>query len=80
MQQMARNVTLADIGFHCGGRYLLQDREAQFCAAFEGLLDVVGLQAMLLPPRSPNLNAHCERSSRSRPRCCRNGSGLEKDR
>lgn len=65
MGQMARNVTLADIGFLCGCRYLLHDRDAKFCAAFDGILEAVGIQAVTLPPRSPNLNAHLERWNRS---------------
>jgi len=65
MEQMARNVTLADIGFLGGCRYLLHDRDAKFCAAFDAILKSVGIQALRLPPRSPNLNAHCERWIRS---------------
>jgi hypothetical protein len=54
MQQMARNRTLADTGFLGGCRYLLHDRDAKFCAAFDGILESVGVQAVTLPPRSPN--------------------------
>ena len=42
MGQMARNVTLADIGFLSGCRYLLHDRDAKFCAAFDGILEAAG--------------------------------------
>ncbi len=56
-EQMARNVTLAEIGFLCGCQYLLHDRDAKFCACFDGVLESVGVKAVLLPPRSPNLNA-----------------------
>jgi len=65
MQQMARSVTLADIGFLDGCRYLLHDRDAKFCSAFDMILESVGIQVVNLPPRSPNLNAHCERWIRS---------------
>jgi transposase InsO family protein len=65
MQQMARNMTLAEIGFLGGCRYLLHDRDAKFCAAFDGILEAAGIQAVTLPPRSPNLNAHLERWNRS---------------
>jgi putative transposase len=61
MQQMARNMTFADTGFLGGCRYLLHDRDTKFCAAFDGILDSVGIQAVTLPPRSPHLNDHCER-------------------
>ena len=65
MQQMARNMTQADVGFLSGCRYLLHDRDTKFCAAFDGALRSVGIEPILLPPRSPNLNAHCERWIRS---------------
>jgi transposase InsO family protein len=65
MEQMARNVTLAEVGFLNGCRYLLHDRDTKFCAAFDGILEVVGIKAVKLPPRSPNLNANLERWHRS---------------
>jgi transposase InsO family protein len=43
----------------------LHDRDAKFCAAFDGILEAAGIQALTLPPRSPNLNAHLERWNRS---------------
>jgi hypothetical protein len=46
-------------------RYLLHDRDAKFCAAFDGTLEAVGIKAVTLRPRSPNLNAHLERWNRS---------------
>jgi putative transposase len=65
MEQMARNVTLADVGFLNGCRYLLHDRDTKFCAGFDGILEAVGIHAVKLPPQSPNLNAHLERWHRS---------------
>jgi len=65
MVQMGRNVTMVDTGFLSGCRYLLHDRDAKFCAAFDGILEAVGVKVVKLPPRSPNLNAHCERWIRS---------------
>ena len=65
MKQMGRNMTLADTGFLCGCRYLLHDRDTKFCAAFDGILQDVGIKPVTLPPQSPNLNAHCERWIRS---------------
>ena len=61
----ARNMSLADTGFLDGCRYLLHDRDAKFCAAFTGILEAVGIKAVKLPARSPNLNAHLERWHRS---------------
>ena len=65
MKQMARNMTLADTGFLCGCKYLLHDRDTKSCATFDGIIQAVGIKAVTLPPRSPNLNAHCERWIRS---------------
>jgi len=58
---MARNVIMVDAGFLNGCRYLLHDRDTKFCGAFDGILEVVGIKAVKLPPRSPNLNANPER-------------------
>ena len=44
MEQMARNVTMADVGFLSGSQYLLHDRDAKFCATFDALLEAVGLR------------------------------------
>jgi putative transposase len=65
MEQMARNLSFAEVGFLNGCRYLLHDRDAKFSAAFSGILEAVGIKSVKLPPRSPNLNAHCERWIRS---------------
>ena len=65
MEQMARNVTMADTGFLNGCRYLLRDRDGKFCATFDAILEAVRVKVVKLPARSPNLNAHCERWIRS---------------
>jgi len=65
MEQMARNLSMAEVGFLSGCRYLLHDRDAKFCAAFDSILTAVGIHTIKLPPRSPNLNAHLERWHRS---------------
>jgi hypothetical protein len=65
MAQMARNISLAGVGFLEGCRYLLHDRDAKFCEAFTGILEAVGIKSAKLPPRSPNLNANLERWHRS---------------
>ena len=38
MKQMARNLTMADIGFLDGSRYLLHDRDSKICASFEQII------------------------------------------
>src|SRR5256712_4521899 len=65
MQQCARQLTDPLDGFLLGKRYLIHDRETKFTPAFAGLLKENGVDPILLPPRSPNLNAHCERFIRS---------------
>src|SRR4029434_11200072 len=65
MQQCARQLTDPFEGFLLGKRYLIHDRDTKFTQAFDGLLKTSGVEPLLLPPRSPNLNAHCERFVRS---------------
>ena len=65
MEQMARNISFADGGFLNGCRYLLHDRDTKFSATFSSILEAVGIRAVKLPTRSPNLNAHLERWHRS---------------
>jgi transposase InsO family protein len=65
MQQCARQLTDAFDGFLLGKRYLLHDRDTKFTQAFDALLKASGVEPVVLPPRSPNLNAHCERFLRS---------------
>ena len=65
MKQMARNMTMTGEGFLNGCRYLLHDRDPRFCPAFCNILRSAGIQPLMLPPRSPNLNAHLERWNRS---------------
>ena len=52
-------------GFLNGSRYLLLDRDTKFTADFQAALKRAGVEPALLPPRSPNLNAHLERFMRS---------------
>ena len=65
MRQVARNVTMADVGFLTGCRYLLHDRDTKFGGGFDQILSAAGVEAVRLPARSPNLNAICERWIRS---------------
>ena len=52
-------------GFLLGKQYLIHDRGTKFTDAFDRLLRDSGVEPVLSPPRSPNLNAHCERFVRS---------------
>jgi transposase InsO family protein len=65
MQQCARQLTDPFEGFLVGKRYLIHDRDTKFTQAFDGLCKASGVEPVVLPPRSPNLNAHCERFVRS---------------
>jgi putative transposase len=65
MQQCARQLTDPVDGFPLGKRYLLHDRDTKFTRAFDELLKDSDVEPIVLPPRSPNLNAHCERFVRS---------------
>src|SRR5919202_69713 len=65
MQQCARQLTDPCEGFLLGKRYLIHDRDAKFTQAFDTVLKDSGVEPVLLPPRSPNLNAYCERFVRS---------------
>ncbi len=58
-------MTLAEEGFLNGCRYLLHDRDAKFCAGFDAILRAGGVEPVVLPVRSPDLNAYCERWIRS---------------
>jgi len=61
MTQIARNLTMMDWGFLACGDYLNHDRDGKFCAAFQKILEAVGIKQVTLPARSPNLNAFAER-------------------
>lgn len=61
MTQVARNVTMADVGFLSRSRYLIHDRDTKFCAAFQRTIEAVGVKTVKLPAKSPNLNAFAER-------------------
>ena len=61
MTQVARNLTMANVGFLVDHRFLIHDRDTKYCAAFDETLEAAGVTPIRLPPRSPNLNPHAER-------------------
>ncbi|MGB6044593.1 MAG: integrase core domain-containing protein [Pirellulales bacterium] len=65
MKVIARNLTDPFDGFLQGKRYVLMDRDGKFCPAFRDVLKDEGAEPLMLPPRSPDLNAHVERFMRS---------------
>ncbi len=65
MKQIAKNLTMPDWGFLKQGMILLHDRGGQFCPTFRRILQNEGIQTLMLPFQSPNLNAYAERWVRS---------------
>jgi putative transposase len=65
MIQMARNAVDEIDGVFRPIRFVLHDRDSKFCASFRATLRSGGVQPLLLPARSPNLNAFAERWVRS---------------
>jgi transposase InsO family protein len=59
--QQARNLTM-DLGDRIGTlRFLIHDRDPLFTAAFAEVFKVEGLQVITTMPRTPRMNAVCER-------------------
>jgi putative transposase len=65
MTQMARNAVDEIDGAFRTIRFALHDRDSKFCASFRATLRSGGVPPLLLPARSPNLNAFAERWVRS---------------
>jgi transposase InsO family protein len=65
MTQCARQLTDPFDGFLLGKRCIIHDRDTKFTDAFDQRLRASGVEPVVLPARSPNLNAHCERVIRS---------------
>ena len=70
MRQIARSLTDAVDGFLDGKCYLIHDRDPLFTAEFLDMISDVGVKAVKLPPRSPNLNAYAERFVRTIKESC----------
>ncbi|MFT5109643.1 MAG: putative transposase, partial [Pseudoalteromonas tetraodonis] len=64
VRQVARNLTACG-GFLDGASHLLVDRDTKFLPLRTYLKGMTDMDIVLLPPRSPNLNAHLERYMRS---------------
>ena len=63
--QVARDVTKVDSGFLAGKTPLILDRDSKFTAEFRDALSEAGVESVVIPFKSPNLNAHAERFVRS---------------
>lgn len=64
VQQIARNLLDYEDGFLLNTKYVLLDRDTKFCP-FRGVFECSETEIVLLPPRSPNLNAYVERFMRT---------------
>ncbi len=64
-ERLARRLTDPVDGFLRCRRFLIQDRDPLFTAAFDAILRSSGIEPVRLPPRSPNLNAYAECFARS---------------
>ena len=67
MKQVARNLTMADIGFFplTGAKRLIRDNDKIYQPSFEELLRTADVETVNIAPNSPNLNAFAERWVRS---------------
>jgi hypothetical protein len=61
MTQMAHNAVDQTSGTLSRCRYVLHDRDAPYCKAFDDLLASEGVKRLRLPPHCLNLNAFSER-------------------
>jgi putative transposase len=65
MQQIARNATMEGCGMLRDCRYLLHDRDTKYTQSFRAIIASGQVEPLVLPARSPNLNAYAERWVRS---------------
>jgi putative transposase len=65
MRQIARNMTMEGYGALRDCRYLLHDRDTKYAQSFRAIIASGGVEPLVLPARSPNLNAYAERWVRS---------------
>src|SRR3981081_2266300 len=65
MQQIARNVTMEGCGALRDCRYLVHDRDTKYTQSFRAIISSGQVEPLVLPARSPNLNAYAERWVRS---------------
>jgi putative transposase len=80
MKQMARNVTMEGCGILRDCHYLLHNLDTKFTRSFRAIIESGQVEALVLPARSPNLNAYAERYVRSVKEECLSKSILSGER
>ena len=65
MRQIARNMTMEGYGALRDCRYLLHDGDTKYTQSFRAIIASGGVEPLVLPARSPNVNAYAERWVRS---------------
>ena len=65
VRQQARNFCLISDDSEHPAKLVLRDRDRKFQAPFDATLRAHGIETVVLPRNSPNLNAVCERAIRS---------------
>src|SRR3984893_12189929 len=65
MRQTARNMTMEGYGALRDCRYLLHDRDTKYAQSFRAIIASGGVEPLVLPAGSPNLDAYAERWVRS---------------
>ena len=65
VKQVCRNLTDCEDGFLKNARHLIVDRDTSFIAMRKFLEQNTETEVILMPPKSPNLNAYMERWFRS---------------
>ena len=65
LRRVAHEITTPDAGFLAGKTHLILDRDSKFTAEFRNVLSEAGVESVVIPFKSPNLNAHAERFVRS---------------
>lgn len=73
VSQVARNLTMEGQSFFNGRKFLVMDRDTKYCKSFQRIFKDAGVKPLVLPIKSPNLNAYAERWIRSvREECLNN--------
>jgi len=70
--QIARNLTMSGEPFFQGRKYLIMDRDTKYCKSMRDIFTDAGIKPLMLPHKSPDMNAIAERWIRSLRQECLN--------